>query len=79
MTIQEAAQLALNVQNACNLCGVAQTFAEVMKVILRETGSTEKANKHPVAVMFASKISSLSNADTAFITAYGECERLAGS
>lgn len=59
-TLKELAQEALEVQNACNLCGVAQSFARVMRD-LNELGlGTDRTNKHPIAILWADKIAQLS-------------------
>lgn len=70
-------QNAIDVQYACNLCGVVQSFAKVMCKILHDTGSTDAANKHPIAILYADKIASLTGtqgaAFDAFQAAYGAC------
>lgn len=68
-------QRALAVQDACNLCGVVQSFAEVMKKILHDTQSTDAANSHPIAVLYADKIASLTATRTydAFADAHRAC------
>lgn len=80
-TIQQAAQAALDVQSACNLSGVARSFAEVMSLLrtLPECTGTEWANTHPVARLFAEQIAHLTmlNDQDGYSKAYGECERLA--
>ena len=59
MLTQVDYQEALEVQDACNLCGVLQTWAKVAcKVIeeMRAKGkSTDWANRHPVMVLYAYK------------------------
>lgn len=57
---------ALDVQDACNLSGVVHSFSrdltELRRVLkLQGSESTEAVNNHPVAVLYASKISSLTN------------------
>ncbi len=58
-TLQELAQEALDVQNACNLCGVAQSFAEAMKDLNRLMDSTISRNQHPIAIAWLDKMNSL--------------------
>jgi len=53
-------QEALWVQDACNLSGVVHSFSTIMSKI---KGSTEERNKHPIAVLFSSKIASLTGSD----------------
>lgn len=83
MNINQAAKMALDIQDACNLSGVVTSFAQAMEVICkseRNTG-TDWKNNHPIARMFASKIHDLSGmglSDShAFVEAYDLCKRLA--
>jgi hypothetical protein len=59
-TLKELAQEALDVQNACNLSGVALSFGKAM-VDLREhcPNGNAQLHAHPVAVLWADKIASL--------------------
>ncbi len=75
MTYQEAAQCAVDVQDACNLSGVVFSFAEAMHAICEEQHrlgkGTEWKNTHPIVALFLSKLNDLnrglSNSDyTAF-------------
>ena len=56
---------ALMVQDACNLSGVARSFANAMSEIwdLVQLGDgpsgTEAVNRHPIAILWSSKIVSL--------------------
>lgn len=45
-TIQQLAQDALDVQNACNLCGVAQSFARAMIDLGEFCNGTKERNEH---------------------------------
>lgn len=58
-TIKELAQDALDVQNACNLCGVAQSFARAMVDLGKYTNGTTERNRHPIAILWADKIANL--------------------
>jgi len=64
-TLQEAAQAALDVQSACNLSGVVNSFAEVTKILWEEARRTGKGtdwvNTHPICWMFSTQIVHLSN------------------
>jgi len=80
MDIQQAAQQALDVQDACNLSGVVFSFAEVMHAICEEQQrlgqSTEWKNTHPVVTLFLSKLTDLSrNQD--FFKAHDTVKRIA--
>lgn len=74
------AQEALDVQNACNLCAVAQGFARAMLDLGNYTSGTDERNKHPIALLWADKIASLTGTQTfngAASDAYGNCLQLA--
>lgn len=60
-TLKDLAQEAYRVQGACNLCGVAQSFARAMVDLRRvEPGlGTDAWNAHPIAVLWADKIAHL--------------------
>lgn len=63
MTIQEAAQQAIDVQDACNLSGVAGAFSRAMHAVFVEAErlgkGTDWRNAHPIATLFLSKMCSL--------------------
>lgn len=89
-TLQEAAQTALDVQNACNLSGVVHSFSEVMRVLNEESRKgagngfgTNWTNEHPICRLFIEQIAHLNGCavrDTAksdYFKAYRECEAVA--
>lgn len=84
MTMKEAAQKTLDVQNACNLSGVAHSFSEIMTFLTNEMienghGGDWK-NGHPIAKLWIDKMASLAgiqNTTWEFYTAYTEVSRLA--
>lgn len=47
-------QDAINVQNACNASGVAQSLASVIKEI--EAESTDERNTHPIVKLYVYKL-----------------------
>ena len=64
MTIQEAARVALECQDACNLSGVLASFKEIVHEVIwpeaRRLGKgTEWVNQHPICTLFLSKLGSL--------------------
>jgi hypothetical protein len=77
-------QDALDVQNACNMAGISRSFAEVVQkipdLISSEVGccglgGSDAVRRHPVVVLWASKIAdlaglSMSVCDNAFTAAY---------
>lgn len=76
-TMKELAALALNVQDACNLSGVAHSFSEIVTEIRMHLeaegkGGTDNVNQHPICVLFINKLSSLSHAEdvSSFTHAY---------
>ena len=73
---------AIVVQDACNLSGVVHSFSRAI-TRLRElfpSEGTDFFNRHPISVMYASKIESLTGSGSMerFSKAYDECKQLAG-
>lgn len=58
-TLPELAKEVLAVQDASNLSGVVYGFAEAMKHLCRLIPNTQDRNRHPICVMWSSKIASL--------------------
>lgn len=82
MTLQKAAQTALDVQSACNLSGVVRSFAEITMWMRTDLHlGTDACNTHPVSRLFAEQISHLTGAGVGdhetYRKAYDECTRLA--
>ncbi len=75
----ELAQEALDVQDACNLSGVAHSFARAMSRLLRLGVEHAGPGNHPVAVAYADKIAQLTRLHEREILAdvYGALHRLA--
>jgi hypothetical protein len=71
---------AICVQDACNLSGVLTTWAKIMEKINYEARERNEAtdwrNSHPINVLFASKVASLTNSEITakFSEAYGICK-----
>jgi uncharacterized protein (UPF0548 family) len=67
MTYQQAAKAAIEVQDACNLSGVAFSFAEAMQAICDEQcrlgEGTDWKNRNPVAQLFLWKMVDLAGLD----------------
>jgi hypothetical protein len=81
MTIQEAAKLAIEVQDACNASGVVGSLKVVMHEVLwpeaRRLGKgTEWVNSHFVVTLFLSKLTDL-NHNQEFSQAYEAVKKLA--
>ncbi len=84
MTLRDAAQTALDVQNACNLSGVLASFTEIVHEVIwpeaRRLGhGTEWVNEHPICTLFLSKLGSLNRGyyECDFMHASDACEALA--
>lgn len=84
-TLADAARDALQVQDACNLSGVARAFVRAIDA-LHAAGirDTDERNRHPVAVLFAHKLASLAGVEPLssgdmdrYLAASRECDRLA--
>ena len=54
---------ALAVQNACNLSGVVSSFARHMHTLCEMGFDTDQRNRHPVSILFSSKIASLTGSE----------------
>jgi hypothetical protein len=80
-TMKELAQEALDVQNASNLSGIVFGWARSMKRFneLNPGIGTDARNRHPIHVLWASKMASLTRCENtlAFSDAYNETIRLA--
>lgn len=84
-TMQQLAQEALDVQDACNLSGVVLGFGRSITELRQHlTGTpgfcTDALNQHPICKLWASKIADLSRVEygaMAFGDAYDACRRMA--
>lgn len=79
-TIAQAAKLALDVQDACNLSGVLASFKQIMhETICPLNLDTHDRNRHPIAVLFISKMGSLNGGyyECDYMHASEACERMA--
>ena len=84
MTIREAAQTALDVQDAVNLSGVLASFKEIVHEVLwpeaRRLGKgTDFVNSHPIVTLFLSKLCSLNRGwyECDYLHASDACDALA--
>jgi hypothetical protein len=83
-TLAQLANEALEVQNACNLSGVAHSFSGVLRqlrVLMPDAGTAE-INQHCITKMWVSKLHDLARMGLsdpdAFREAYNECRKMAG-
>lgn len=60
-TLQQAAQTAIDVQNACNLSGVVHSLADICSSLreLPDCTGTAWVNEHPIVTLFIDKLASL--------------------
>jgi hypothetical protein len=82
LTIREAAQMALDVQTACNLSGVVRSFVRVIDAIRNHPNvGTVSVNTHAICQLFASKIEDLTQVNYGLAgnlsAAYATCTRIA--
>lgn len=81
-TMADLAREALNVQDACNLSGVAHGFSRSisrLRVLLREQGkeSTPEINTHPICTLWLDKMTDLNGGSSRFPIAYAWCSKAA--
>lgn len=80
-TLQALAREAMAIQNACNVCGLAQSFGRAMSRLLALESSTVKVNTHVITRVWLDKMCSLSGvhfgSDGWALDAYREVENLA--
>jgi len=78
---------AIDIQDACNLSGVVRSMVDVLGKLWNEAHAehvgTDWVNRHPISVMYADKIASLTGVqslseDNAFHDAYKICRQRAG-
>jgi len=74
MTLDRAFEAALTAQDACNLSGVVFSYAEAMQAVCNEAQrqgkGTDWKNQHPISVLFAGKIASLTRVEENYSQAY---------
>ena len=67
MTLQQAAQAALDAQDACNLSGVVHSLADVTETVWDEARrlgkGTDFVNTHSIVTLFLNKLTSLNRSD----------------
>ena len=74
-SLKDLAQEAIDIQGACNLSGIILSFSKTiveLRAILMAQGkfNTDMLNRHPICVLYSSKIDSLSNGTEGFSPAY---------
>jgi hypothetical protein len=83
MTLREAAQTAIDIQDACNLSGVLRTFDSVVSDVIwpeaRRLGQgTDYVNRHPIVRVFLAKLADLNGLEYSWSAeAFTEVESIA--
>ena len=88
LTLQQAAQKAIDMQDACNLSGLVNDFPRITHAIWEEANrlgkGTEFVNTHPIVILVLDKLCDLARMDhfsgrsmEIFGKAYEECKKLA--
>lgn len=79
-TLTDLAREAISIQDACNLRGVLRAAHEASLILGRhpECNGTDWINNHPIMVLFADKIQSLTtmSGDVGFREAWIACEEM---
>lgn len=83
-TLSDLVKNVLDAQDACNLSGILHSFSEDIRRLRYimsasdEGFSTDKLNRHPVCVLWSSKISSLTGSEVGlrFSRAYDYCVKV---
>jgi hypothetical protein len=82
-TMQDLVRNALQVQDACNMSGIARSFAlDVARLRILIEGmpgfNSDMLSRHPVCVMWSSKIASLTGSEIGmrFSRAYDWCQQV---
>lgn len=80
-TLAQLAQEALDVQDACNLSGVARGFGRAMADLARVVPFDQRRT-HPITVLWIDKLNDMTgrvDGFTAFSAAYDTCKTLAAN
>ena len=84
MTLQQAAQSALDVQDACNGSGVIFALARAMQAICdsSDRGGTDHRNQHPIVKLYLYKLAELAGMEMSSLSpgydaAEEACKRIA--
>lgn len=78
-TLQQLAQEAINVQDACNLSGVVHGWSRAMEDLcehLCASGGTEHRNTHPINQLWASKCHDLARMGMSDYEQYGNALKI---
>jgi hypothetical protein len=74
-TLQELAQEAIDIQNACNPLGLSKGYAKALqelRELLEQQGYTDVLCKHPINQLWASKLHDLARMGLSDTDCYGK-------
>lgn len=78
-----AARMALDVQDACNLTGVAYSFKNAIDAVCARANqlgeSTNWKNTHPIVTLFLLKMAELNHCGSTLDSSYGDAEAICSS
>jgi hypothetical protein len=72
-------QVALDIQDACNMRAIAREFVKVVDAAHAETQNTGETWNDPAVVLMVNKLESLSRSEATFSAAYVACQAKAGT
>ena len=84
-TLTQLAQEALDVQDACNLSGVALGFGRAMVDLRQHVGGGDPMRTHPITLLWIDKLSDMTGRKDGHAVWFGaaspydECQRLASA
>jgi hypothetical protein len=70
-TLAQLAQEALDVQDACNLSGVALGFGRAMADLRQHVGGGDAIRQHPITLLWIDKLADMTGRVEAFATWHG--------
>lgn len=74
MTLKQAAQSALDCQDACNLSGVAHSMLDAIAAIRADASNTIAVNQHPIVTLYMLKMCELNGCGSTMHETYGPAE-----
>lgn len=84
-SLADVAREAIQIQDACNLSGVAHSFLDAIATIRNSASGTREVNTHAIVTLYVSKFASLNGTDClcsdcmdAFSKAMDACKAIAG-
>ncbi len=75
MTLKQAAQSAIDVQDACNLSGVAHSMLDAIAAIRDDAANTVQVNQHPIVTLFLLKMCELNGCGSTLHETYEPAEK----